>query len=418
MKAGNAVKMPKLHRRMAQVEMSGSNRGKVLKTADRVQQVEMNGSNGDKVQKPVGRVPQVGTTGVDLLEKLWARARPEDKEDQLITCIMRMTHNALGASASSLLLLDENAQELYFKFTDGPVRQQLKRLHISRQSGIAGWIARNGKPLVVNNAEKNANFYKLIDDATGFKTRSIIGAPIIIGDKVIGVIEVLNKADETDFTRQDLKTMMGVAATTALTIENARMNTNLLNSYKSTVRALVSLADAKETSGGGHSRRVMEYSLIGAKEMSLSKEEKQNIEYAAILHDIGKLSIPDSVLNKSEALTDEEWQMIRKHTAIGYNLFKEIPFLQEASKLILYHHERYDGKGYPQGIIAEAIPMGARLIAVADAFDNMTTDHVYRKALSRQQAFAELHKCTHSQFCPIAVKAFNSGFVRTRLSSK
>ena len=397
-KAGHPVKMPKLHRGMPRVKMSGSNRSKVT--------------------QPVNRMLQVGANRIDLLEKLWAKARPDDKEDQLITCIMQMTHNALGASASSLLLLDEKTRELYFKFADGPVGQQLKRLHISRQSGIAGWIARSGKPLVVNNAEKNANFYKMIDDATGFKTRSIIGVPIIIGDKVIGVIEVLNKADGTDFTRQDLKTMMGVGTTTALTIESARMNTNLLNSYKSTVRALVSLADAKETSGGGHSRRVMEYSLIGAREMSLSKEEKQNIEYAATLHDIGKLSIPDSILNKSEALTDEEWQMIRKHPAIGYNLLREIPFLKEASKLILYHHERYDGKGYPQGIIAEAIPMGARLIAVADAFDNMTTDHVYRKALSRQQAFAELHKCTHSQFCPVAVKAFNSGFVRTCLSNK
>jgi len=326
-KAGHAVKMPKLHRRMPQVKMSGSNRGKVLKTAARMPRVEMNGSNGNKVTQPVNRMPQVGTTKVDLLEKLWARVRPEDKEDQL-------------------------------------------------------------------------------------------GVPIIIGDKVIGVVEVLNKADGTDFTRQDLKTMMGVATTTALTIENARMNTNLLNSYKGTVRALVSLADAKETSGGGHSRRVMEYSLIGAREMSLSKEEKQNIEYAATLHDIGKLSIPDNILNKSEALTDEEWQIIRKHPAIGYNLLREIPFLKEASKLILYHHERYDGKGYPQGIIAEAIPMGARLIAVADAFDNMTTDHVYRKALSRQQAFAELHNNARSQFCPVAVKAFNSGFVRTRLSNK
>ena len=378
----------------------------------------MNGSNGNKVLQPANRMPQVGANRIDLLEKLWARARPEDKEDELITCIMQMTHNALGASASSLLLLDEKAQELYFRFADGPVGQRLKRLHISRQSGIAGWIARNGKPLIVNNAEKNANFYKLIDSATGFKTRSIIAVPIIIGDKVIGVIEVLNKADGTDFNRQDLKTMMGVATTTAMTIENARMNTNLLNSYKSTVRALVSLADAKETSGGGHSRRVTEYSLIGAREMSLPKEEKQNIEYAATLHDIGKLSIPDNILNKSDALTDKEWQIIRKHPVTGYNLLKDIPFLREASKLILYHHERYDGKGYPQGIIADTIPIGARLIAVADAFDNMTTDHVYRKALSRQQAFAELHKNARSQFCPVAVKAFNSGFVRTRLSNK
>jgi len=373
---------------------------------------------GGEMRTLPGKVAQVGTTKIDLLEKLLARTRPEDKEEQLITSIMRMTHDALGASASSLLLLDEKTQELYFKFADGPVGQQLKRLHISRQSGIAGWIVRNGKPLVVNNAERNSNFYKMIDSATGFKTKSIIGVPIIVGDRVIGVIEVLNKADGTDFAKQDLKTMMEVAATTAMTIENVRMNANLLNSYKGTVDALVSLADAKETSGGGHSRRVSEYALTGAKELSLSKEEKRDIEYAAILHDIGKLSIPDSVLNKSEALTDEEWEMIRKHPTIGYNLLKGIPFLKVASKLILCHHERYDGKGYPQGIKSETLPIGARLIAVADAFDNMTTDHVYRKALTRQQAFAELYKHARSQFCPVAVKAFNSGFVRSRLSNK
>jgi HD-GYP domain-containing protein (c-di-GMP phosphodiesterase class II) len=366
-----------------------------------------------------GKVAPVGISKIDLLEKLWARAEPEaKKEEQLIGCIMRMVHNALGSSASSLLLLNENSQELYFKFADGPVGQQLKRLHISRQSGIAGWIVRKGKPLVVNDPERNSNFYRMIDKATGFKTRSIIGVPIIIGNKVIGVIEVLNKTDGTDFTKRDLRTMLCVASTAAMTIENTRMNESLLNSYRGTVTAMVSLADCKETCGGGHSRRVSEYALIGARELSLSKEEKQDIEYAAILHDIGKLSIADSILNKTGKLTDDEWEIIRKHPVTGYNLLKDIPFLKEASRLILCHHERYDGRGYPQGLEAEAIPLGARLIAVADAFDNMTTAHAYRKALTRQQAFAELHQCARSQFCPVAVKAFNSGFVRTRLSRK
>jgi hypothetical protein len=436
--AGRVLNIPALQRRMAQVKVTRGSAGRVITPVNKMAHikinrgngveapkpdirpapVEKNGNDGDRVLKPFKLNRQVGTSKIDLLEKLWARTQKGDKEDELINCIMRMTHSALCSSASSLLLLDEKTQELYFRFADGPVGQQLKRLHISRQSGIAGWIVRNARPLVVNDAEKNANFYKMIDNATGFQTKSIIGVPIIISDKVIGVIEVLNKADGTNFTKQDLRVMLGVAATAAMTIETTRMNTNLLNSYNGTVRALVSLADSKEASGGGHSRRVMEYALTGARELSLSKEEKQNIEYAAILHDIGKLSVPDGILNKAGDLTDEEWDMIRKHPTIGYNLLKEIPFLKEASKLILYHHERYDGKGYPQGIRAEKLPIGARLIAIADAFDNMTTDHTYRKALSRQQAFAELHKHARSQFCPVAVKAFNSGFVKSRLSRK
>ena len=444
LKAGQVVRMPKIQRRMAPVKMGGVRRAvpkpvtrvtkpvngapEIIKTPKPdvmsrpdsvITQKETNANNGgDRALKSLKLSPQTGVSKVALLEKLWSRIKPEDKEDELITCIMRMTHDSVHSSASSLLLLDDNTQELYFKFADGPVGQQLKRLHISRQSGIAGWIVRNAKPLVVNNAEKNANFYKLIDNATGFKTKSIIGVPITIGGKVVGVIEVLNKADGADFTKNDLRIMMGVAATIAMTIETTRMNSNLLHSYRGTVGALVSLADTKEFSGGGHSRRVTEYALIGARELSFSREDKQNIEYAAILHDIGKLSVPDSILNKTGKLTEEEWEVIRKHPAIGYNLLKEIPFLKEASRLILYHHERYDGKGYPQGIKGEAIPMGARLIAVADAFDYMTTDHSHRPAMSRQQAFAELHKNVRTQFCPAAVKAFNSGFVRTRLSKR
>jgi len=157
---------------------------------------------------------------------------------------------------------------------------------------------------------------------------------------------------------------------------------------------------------------------MAANALSLSKEERQTIEYAAILHDIGKLAIPDSILNKSDTLTDEEWKMIRKHPVTGFNMLKGIDFIQEASKLVLYHHERYDGKGYPQGLKEDAIPVGARLIAVADAFDAMTTEHTYSVARSKKDAFMELYRYAGSQFDPAAVKAFSSGFARSLLSGK
>jgi putative nucleotidyltransferase with HDIG domain len=334
----------------------------------------------------------------NILEEIWNCVRPVEREDRLISSIIQMVHEALGASAASLLLLDEKKQELYFRFADGPVESQLKRLHISRQSGIAGWILRNGKPLIVNDPEKNRNFYERIDKVTGFKTRSIIGVPIIVNEKIIGVLEVLNKRDGTDFKTRDLKVMRCLACTAAVALENAGTKAELLESYKGTIKALVSLADSKESSGGGHSRRVLEYALMAAKELPMSRKDKQIIEYAAILHDIGKLSIPDNVLNKVDAPTDEEWQLIRQHPVIGYNLLKGIPLIQEASKLILYHHERYDGQGYPEGVKGDSIPMGARLLAVADAFDHMTNAHPYRDALSLQQAFTELLRKSGSQF--------------------
>jgi putative nucleotidyltransferase with HDIG domain len=360
-------------------------------------------------------IAQSGEKKLDILDKIWNKVKPEETEDQIITCIMSMANNAVGASAASLLVFGEKKQELYFKFADVPAEQEMKRLHIGRQSGIARWILRNKKPIMLNNPQKNADYNKLIDGATGLKTKSIIGVPLISNRKVMGVIEVFNKMSGTDFTQQDLKTMLGVATTAAMTIESTRMNVNLLLSYRGTVGALVALADSKETSGGGHSRRVAQFALLAANELALSKDAKLNIEYAAILHDVGKLCIADAILNKEEALTDNEWKIIKKHPVIGYNMLRDIPFLKEAAKLILHHHERYDGGGYPQGLHMKTIPLGARLIAVADAFDNMTTDHSYRPAFDKKKAFGELANNINSQFCPVAVKAFNAGFVKARL---
>ena len=198
---------------------------------------------------------QVNYKKLELLEKIWDRVKPEEKEDQFVINIMQMAHNAVSASASLLLLLDSKNQKLFLKFADGLARQQLKRLHADRQSGIAGWIANNGKPLVINDAEKNRKYYEFIDHATGSKTRSVIGVPLTANNEVIGVIEVLNKLDGSDFSRHDLKVLTGVATTVALAIEKVRLSTSLLDTYKSTVDALVALSDAKEASGGGHSRR-------------------------------------------------------------------------------------------------------------------------------------------------------------------
>ncbi len=364
------------------------------------------------------RLPKDDAIKLGILERVWSKVRPEERRDELFANVMAMATHALDASAALLLFIDDESQELYFKLANDLVGEKLKRLHLERLTGITEWILKNGKPLMINDPEKSRRYYRLIDRATGFTTKAVIGVPIMMEGRIIGVIEVLNKHDVDVFTHQDLSTIKSVAGSIALGIEHAKMNVDLMDSYKTTVKALVSLADAKETSGGGHSRRVTEYALIGASELSLSRNERRTIEYAAILHDIGKLAIPDNILNKATPLTEAEWVKIRKHPLVGYNLLKEIPFLKEASKLILYHHERYDGKGYPTGIHGEAMSMGARLIGVADAFDNMTTDHPYRKAMKLKEAFSELRQGAGTQFCPVAVKAFNAGFVRTRLHNK
>jgi len=362
-------------------------------------------------------ISQHNNKRLDLIERLWNKMKPEIKEDRLITSVLRMTYRTVDAAAASLLLHGET-EGIYFLTAAGPAEIGLKRLHADRQSGIVASVVRNVKHVLVNDADKNRQLHRLLEEATGFRTMHAMGVPLVINGKLIGVIELHNKVNGNAFSQHDMQLLKGLSTTSAMALENARLNEKLMTSYRGTVQALVSLAGAKETSGGGHSRRVAEYVTLGAAMFSMSPKDKTTLEYAAFLHDIGKLSVPDRLLNKSGELTDEEWARIRRHPVVGYELLKDIPFLQEASSQILYHHERYDGKGYPQGLEGDAIPIGARLIAVADAFDHMTVRHSYREAYTKDQAFAELNRCVNSQFCPLAVKAFNAGFVKSRLSQK
>jgi putative nucleotidyltransferase with HDIG domain len=164
----------------------------------------------------------------------------------------------------------------------------------------------------------------------------------------------------------------------------------------------------------GHSQRVKKYALLAAGSFSFSSEELQAIEYGALLHDIGKIGIDESILRKPGALTAEESYIIRKHPKKGADILLEFPSLEQARKIILHHHERYDGKGYPEGLRGNDIPIGARLVAVADAFDTMTTDHSYRRMLSVQEAMRELIEGKCTQFCPVATKALIDALLKKR----
>jgi len=275
-----------------------------------------------------------------------------------------------------------------------------------------------GKPLILKDISQDESSINVRDEIAGVVPRSVVCAPLVIKGKVIGAIEVLNKLDGNNFNEQDTQVLAGLANSAARIIGNIRSNEELLYAYKDNVQKLVSLLDIREATAGRKSRRVAQYALIAANKLSLSVEEKRSIEYAAILHDIGMLSIPESVLNKSGKLTDAEWDLVRRHPVIGYNLLRGIPSLNQVSKLVLYHHERYDGKGYPCGLKGETIPIGARVIAVADAFDSMTVKQAYHAAMSPKDALAELGKCAGSQFCPVAARAFFMGYVKSNSSGR
>ena len=190
--------------------------------------------------------------------------------------------------------------------------------------------------------------------------------------------------------------------------EKNNFNIQKIADYKQTLYNLVDMIEERDTYTKGHSQRVAKYSQIIAKTMGCNDEEVEKVYNAGLLHDIGKMVAPDSVLLKPDKLNDTELEIIQKHPIIGYDLLKDIPIYKEIAEIILYHQERYDGKGYPKGLKANEIPFLSRIMIVADAFDAMTANHIYKKRKSVKIAIKEIEELAGSQFDPeiskIAIK--------------
>ena len=182
---------------------------------------------------------------------------------------------------------------------------------------------------------------------------------------------------------------------------------NLLEqSYYATIDALIMALDYRDNETQGHTQRVSVYALEMARTLGVSGSDLETIKRGAILHDIGKIGVSDAILRKPEKLTQQEWVEMKKHVQYGYEMLKDIAFLQDAAKIVLHHHERYDGLGYPTGVSNGSVLFGARIFVVADTFDAMTSERPYRKALPYEQVRAEISRCSGSQFDPLVVDTF------------
>ena len=367
----------------------------------------------NSMQKPLselipGRLEEKNNAKPELVYGVDKKIRSSPRVTQILEQVIKTAQKTLNISAASVLLFGDNEEELFFEAASGPVGKTLRQVKLSTQYGIAGQVARTGKPLIVNDVARSQKFHKMIDDTTGFQTRSLICAPLMVQHRILGVIEALNKQDGSEFDEKDLEAVVSVA-TTAMAIENARLYQTILEAFKNTISTLAAAIDMKDPRACGHSQRVMEYTAMAGGYFSLNPEEMETLKNAAVLHDIGKIGVDCCILIKDSSLTPEEWEKIRQHSVIGASLLKEITSLEMASELVLHHHERFDGKGYPSGLKGEDIPLGARLIAIADAFDTMTTGRSYHPALTTDQAIQELQNFAGTQFCPVAVSAFVSG---------
>jgi HD-GYP domain-containing protein (c-di-GMP phosphodiesterase class II) len=227
-----------------------------------------------------------------------------------------------------------------------------------------------------------------------------------VKEKVIGVLEAINKGKEEDFDKEDLFLFTSLADQVAIALDNARLYQELEEMFFQTAESLADAIEKRDPYTGGHTKRVTLFSLATAKYLPLSPLEKKWLKIASVLHDIGKIGIEDQILRKPERLNPEEFNLIKRHSGMGAEIIEHIRQLREIVPGVKYHHEQINGRGYPEGLKGEDIPILAKIVAVADTYDAITTDRPYRKAMEKETAIKELKRCSGIQFDSKVVEAF------------
>ncbi|OQB49818.1 MAG: Cyclic di-GMP phosphodiesterase response regulator RpfG [bacterium ADurb.Bin157] len=265
---------------------------------------------------------------------------------------------------------------------------------------------RSERKLRMENNLENTEFAEFeVDKVPGTKLRNTLAMPLKTPDKLLGIIQVANKLNQGNYSSEDIDLLNILSSQLAFVIQNADLFSNLQKAYIDTLSALTGAIDAKDSYTRGHSERVTELSIKLAEECNVPSSEIENIKLGGLLHDIGKIGIPEAVLNKPGRLNDEEFNIIKSHPDLGLHILGKVEFLEHIVPIIRHHHERYDGKGYPGGLKGDNIPLLARIVSVVDTFDAMTTNRPYRKALTIEESLVEIDRCSGSQFDPdIAAK--------------
>jgi HD-GYP domain-containing protein (c-di-GMP phosphodiesterase class II) len=336
-----------------------------------------------------------------LLSRIGTAIVSYESIDNLLGLIVENATTALEAQMGSLLLVDTDKQELVVKSTWSVTgeAQHVQRMHLGE--GIVGWVAKEGSSMRASGSPPAVG---LMSDQK--RECAVLCVPLTIRDKTIGVLSLLRDDVKRQFEEDDELVLGNIGSQIAVAIENYRLNQDVEHTYFETIMALALAVEAKEPHTAGHSKRVGFYSVKIGEMMGVDDEMLKRLKHGGLLHDVGKIGIKDEILLKPGSLTPEEWRVMQQHSVIGEAILKPVRSLTTVAELVRCHHEWYDGSGYPSGLKGEAIPLGSRILTVADAYDAMMTDRPYRKRLSLEEAKAELRKGAGKQFDPHVVDAF------------
>ena len=336
--------------------------------------------------------------------------RSDSQTQDILHRVIADTTLLVGGDNGVLVLRDTATGKLDAVAGYGPKAEVLAKEYLPALEGLVRQVLQSGTPAVIGEADRLAGFEK---SANGASPKSLLCVPLKVRGENIGVLNVTNYGKARAFSHRDVQLLVELAGQAAIAIEQRALFDELRRraealgeAYHATLTALSAALDVRDAETENHSLRVSGLTVAVAQKMGIPEEEVKAIEMGAMLHDVGKIGVPDAVLRKPGPLTSEEWETMRMHPGVGYEILSRIPFLAEASTLVLCHHERFDGRGYPSGLAGKDIPIGARIFAVVDTYDAMTSDRPYRKALGHDKAIEEIIKHSGDQFDPEIVDAF------------
>lgn len=342
---------------------------------------------------------------LSLLLKYGKRASTTMNLDQLLQLLVEESTTVLNAERATVFLVDRKKNELWSKVASGT-----ETIRIPLDKGIAGAVARSGEILNIPDVYQDSRFNPEIDRKTGYRTRSLLAAPMFNAkNMVIGVFQVLNRKSGKSFDRQDEEVLTLIADQASGHVENTQLYQEIRKVTQETIIRLAGAVEFKDHDTRAHLWRMSQYSALIAKEMGYGAEWVENLRLAAPMHDIGKIGVPDAILNKPGKLDAEEWEEMKKHPIYGAEILKDADneLMQMSATVALCHHEKWDGSGYPNGLKGDAIPIEARIASLADVFDALTSKRIYKPSFSLEETLAMIDRDSGRHFDPKVVEAFH-----------
>jgi len=346
------------------------------------------------------------------IDQLQEQARAQEERAAMLLASVREMHRALfqGTTAEHVLLasLNVTSAERGYYVSDEHGGLRVRAVHDVPAKvggtptpfieGIVRLVLDGGEAVHWTSDSPPRGLLPAPDE----QFREGVAVPVTLRGGPCGVIIALDRDGE--FQEDDVANLLNVGTEAGVAMENARLRTDLQRAYTSTISMLADTVSAKDPYTQGHCEQVSQYARIAADRLKLSTEDKRIACYAALLHDVGKIGVSDGVLNKPGPLIAEERKLVEAHVRIGHDLLAGIPALRDVASAILYHHERWDGTGYPEGRAGEEIPMASRIVCVVDAYCAMLDKRSYKEAFSPEEARAELIRCAGTQFDPQVVE--------------